>query len=65
MSIADQLQQMVIFDVLDLISEPDKAVIDVVEGATVKLIAELFAACSERVPSGVLAQHEFRIRHAD
>src|SRR5467141_4086664 len=51
--VADELQQVMIFDVLDLISEPNKAVIDVVEGATVKLIAELFAPYAERVPPGV------------
>src|SRR5258706_9777718 len=54
-----------IFDVLDLIGEPDEADIDVVEGAAVELIAELFASDGKRVTSGVLAQHEFGVRHAD
>jgi len=35
--VADELQQVMIFDVLDLIGEANKAVIDIVEGATSNL----------------------------
>ena len=56
--VADQLEQVMIFHVLDLVGEPDEAAIDVVEFAPVELVAELFAAQAERVASGMLAQHQ-------
>ena len=63
--VADQLEQMVILDVFDLVSEPDEAAIDVIECAAVELVAELFAANREGMTAGVFAQHQFRIGHAD
>jgi len=63
--VADQFEQVVIFDVFDFIGEADKAAIDVVERATIELVAELFAADGECMTAGVLAQHEFGVGHAD
>ncbi len=54
-----------ILDVLDLVGQSDEAAIDVIEGAAVELVAELFAANGEGVTAGVLAQDEFGIGHAD
>lgn len=63
--VADQFEQVMIFDVFDLIGEADEAAIDVVEGAAVELVAELFATDGERVTSGVLAEYEPGIWDAD
>src|SRR5205807_8812205 len=60
--VADQFEQVMIFDVLDFIGEADEAAIDVIECAAVELVAKLFAADGERVTSRVLAQHEFGVR---
>ena len=62
--VANQFQQVMIFDVLDLVGQPHKAAVDVIECAAVKLVAELFAANVERVTTGMLAQHQLRIGHA-
>ena len=55
---------MMIFDLFDLVGEHDEAAVDFVELVTIKLMAQLFTAQAERVPSRMFAQHQFRIRHA-
>ena len=57
MRIADQLEEVVIFHVLDLVGEAHEAAVDVVEGTAIELITELFAAHAQGVTSGMLAQH--------
>ena len=59
MGVADQFEQVMIFHLFDLVGQTDEAAIDVVEGAAVELVAELFAADGEGVAAGMLAQHEF------
>src|SRR5216684_5364399 len=56
--VADQFEQVMIFDVFDFIGETDEAAVDVVEGAAVELVAELFTTDGKRVASGVLAEYE-------
>src|SRR5215469_11465461 len=62
--VADEFEQVMILDVLDLVGEADEAAVDIVERPTIELIAELFAPHTESVTAGVLAQHQFRVRHA-
>src|SRR3984885_13109094 len=64
-SVADRLQKVMIFDMFDLVGQADEAAVDVIEGAAVELIAELFAADGEGVTAGVLAEYESGIGHAD
>ena len=64
MGVANQLQKVVIFDMLDFVGQTDEAAVDFVERAAVELIAQLFAADGKRVTAGMLAQHEFGIGHA-
>ena len=59
MSIANQFEQMMIFDLLDFVRQADKAAINIVERAAVELVAELFAAQAKRMTPRVLTQHEF------
>src|SRR5258708_12664741 len=54
-----------ILDVLDLISQPNKATINVVERAPIKLVAELFAAHGQGVTARMLAQNQCGVRHPD
>ena len=52
-------------DILDLIRQQNKAAVDFVKFATLELVAELFATKTQRVTSGMLAQYQLGIGHAD
>lgn len=49
-SCGDQFQQMMIFDLFDLVGKHDEAAVDFVELVTIKLMAQLLTAQAERVP---------------
>ena len=62
---ADQLQEVMVLNILDLVREQNKAAVNFVKRATLELVAELFATKTQRVTSGMLAQYQLGIGHAD
>src|SRR5208337_1529640 len=63
--ILNQFEQVAVLNLLDAVGQYYKPAIDLIEFAAFKLVSQLFAAQSERVAAGVLAQHQPRIRHPD
>ena len=59
--LTNQLQQMVILHALNLIREYYKPPVNFIQFPAVELIAQLFAAQIQRVPPGMLSQHQARI----
>ena len=57
MRVANQFEQMMILDVLDFVREADEAAVNIIQRATVKLVAQLFAANGQSMTAGVFAQH--------
>src|ERR1700752_4733362 len=45
--VANEFQQMMIFDMLNLVCQPDKTAVDVIQSAAIELVAQLFAAYAE------------------
>src|SRR5208282_2803670 len=60
----DQFNQMAVLNLLDAVGKNYKSAIDLVQLAALKLVSQLFTAQRQRVPAGVLAQHQSRIGHA-
>src|SRR5208282_4404307 len=60
----DQFKQMAVLNLLDAVGKNYKSAIDLVQLAALKLVSQLFTAQRQRVPAGVLAQHQSRIGHA-
>jgi len=58
MGVANQFEQVVIFHVLDLVRQPHKAPVDVVERAPIELISQLFTPDAERMSPRMLAQYQ-------
>ena len=48
-----------IFHMLNVVGQPEKTAVDVIESAAIELAAQLFAADAESVSARVLAQHSF------
>ena len=55
---------MMIFHMLNVVGQPEKTAVDVIESAAIELVAQLFAADAESVSALVLAQHELRSAHS-
>src|SRR5258707_707030 len=60
-NVLDQFEQMAVLHLFDAVGKNYKSSIDLIEFAALKLMSELFAAQSERVTAGMLAQHQPRI----
>src|SRR5208282_447389 len=60
--VLNQFQQMTVLHLLDAVGKHYKPAIDLIEFAALKLVSQLFAAQSQSVAAGVLAQHEPRVR---
>lgn len=54
MRIADQFQEVMIFDMLDLVSQTDKTAVNVIERAAVELVSQLPTTNRQRVTAGML-----------
>ena len=55
--LANQVEQMMIGHVLDLVSQDHESAINFIQFATIELVTELFAAQTEGVAPGMLAEH--------
>src|SRR5713101_6789583 len=62
--VLDQFQQMAVLNLLNTVGKNHKPAIDFIEFVALKLVSELFAAQSQRVAAGVLAQHQPGIGYA-
>ena len=57
-NVLNELLQVAVLDLLNAIGQYDKPAIDFIQFAPLKLVSQLFATQSQRMPPRMLAQHQ-------
>src|SRR5580693_9137350 len=57
-NIPDQFEQVAVLNFLDAVGKNDESAIDLIKFTSLKLVSQLFAAQSQRMPSRMLAQNQ-------